>query len=225
MTTKDDYQCTNVETPNCFMEEKIINDVTCTNSVARGIRAPRMTAMVQRVLFVQESRLRTATTSQERSKWRYAKLMCTGTARSSPTSSHSLLKSRLVLRKRRSTATPRTARSSRGRFATNARRSLLDRFVRCRRGLSVCISPRRNAREEVQLHQGLQGAAEGDLRPMREEIPQTGLRDAGEVGVRVQAQGGMQGRGQAVLPQGGEGCAGRSLRYEVRYFILVTNYQ
>merc|ERR1712142_1373780 len=33
MTTKDDYQCTNVETPNCFMEEKIINDVTCTNSV------------------------------------------------------------------------------------------------------------------------------------------------------------------------------------------------
>merc|ERR1712142_130478 len=29
----DDYQCTNVETPNCYMEEKIINDVTCTNSV------------------------------------------------------------------------------------------------------------------------------------------------------------------------------------------------
>merc|ERR1712142_277906 len=28
MTTKDDYQCTNVETPNCYMEEKIINDVT-----------------------------------------------------------------------------------------------------------------------------------------------------------------------------------------------------
>merc|ERR1712034_241985 len=26
MTTKDDYQCTNVETPNCYMEEKIIND-------------------------------------------------------------------------------------------------------------------------------------------------------------------------------------------------------
>merc|ERR1719348_431575 len=101
MTTKDDYQCTNVETPNCFMEEKIINDVTCTNSVARGIRAPRMTAMVQRVLFVQESRLRTATTSQERSKWRYAKLMCTGTARSSPTSSHSLLKSKTVISNQR----------------------------------------------------------------------------------------------------------------------------
>jgi len=27
MTTKDDYQCTNVETPNCYMEEKVINDV------------------------------------------------------------------------------------------------------------------------------------------------------------------------------------------------------
>merc|ERR1719481_1487223 len=23
--TKDDYQCTNVETPNCYMEEKVIN--------------------------------------------------------------------------------------------------------------------------------------------------------------------------------------------------------
>merc|ERR1712179_251046 len=33
MTTKDDYQCTNVETPNCYMEEKVINDVTCTDSV------------------------------------------------------------------------------------------------------------------------------------------------------------------------------------------------
>merc|ERR1711970_396911 len=32
-TTKDDYQCCNVETPNCFMEEKTINDVTCTNTV------------------------------------------------------------------------------------------------------------------------------------------------------------------------------------------------
>merc|ERR1712130_643814 len=59
------------------------------------------TAMVQRVLFVQESRLRTATTSQERSKWRYAKLMCTGTARSSPISSHSLLKSKIVISNQR----------------------------------------------------------------------------------------------------------------------------
>merc|ERR1712129_367912 len=32
-TTKGDYQCTNVETPNCYMEEKVINDVTCTNTV------------------------------------------------------------------------------------------------------------------------------------------------------------------------------------------------
>jgi len=32
MTTKDDYQCTNLETPNCYMEEKVINDVTCTDS-------------------------------------------------------------------------------------------------------------------------------------------------------------------------------------------------
>jgi len=33
MTTKDDYQCTNVETPNCYTEEKTINDITCTNTV------------------------------------------------------------------------------------------------------------------------------------------------------------------------------------------------
>ena len=33
MTTKDDDQGTNVETPNCYMEEKVINDVTCTSTV------------------------------------------------------------------------------------------------------------------------------------------------------------------------------------------------
>jgi len=33
MTSKEDYQCTNVESPNCYMEEKTINDVTCTKTV------------------------------------------------------------------------------------------------------------------------------------------------------------------------------------------------
>jgi len=32
-TTKNDYQCCNVETPNCYMEEQVINDVTCTITV------------------------------------------------------------------------------------------------------------------------------------------------------------------------------------------------
>merc|ERR1712058_5633 len=59
--------------------------------------------------------------------------------------------------------------------------------------------------QEVQLYQGLQGAAKGDLRPMREEVSQACLRDAAEIGVRVYAQGGVQRRGQAVLSQGGEG--------------------
>merc|ERR1712200_14388 len=31
-TTKADYQCIYVETPSCYMEEQVINDVTCTNS-------------------------------------------------------------------------------------------------------------------------------------------------------------------------------------------------
>merc|ERR1712240_227352 len=43
MTTKDDYQCTNVETPNCYMEEKIINDVTCTNSVELNCKRDKST--------------------------------------------------------------------------------------------------------------------------------------------------------------------------------------
>eukprot|EP00092_Neocalanus_flemingeri_P023055 GFUD01024990.1.p1 GENE.GFUD01024990.1~~GFUD01024990.1.p1 ORF type:complete len:406 (-),score=110.48 GFUD01024990.1:25-1242(-) len=33
MNNQDDYQCIEVETPNCFMEEMVLNDVTCTESV------------------------------------------------------------------------------------------------------------------------------------------------------------------------------------------------
>merc|ERR1712002_5583 len=43
MTTKDDFQCTNVETPNCYMEEKVINDVTCTNSVEFNCKRDKST--------------------------------------------------------------------------------------------------------------------------------------------------------------------------------------
>jgi len=42
-TTKDDYQCCNVETPNCYMEEKVINDVTCTNTVEFDCRRQKTT--------------------------------------------------------------------------------------------------------------------------------------------------------------------------------------
>merc|ERR1711909_74465 len=97
MTTKDDYQCTNVETPNCYMEEKVINDVTCTNSwssTVRGIRAPRMMAMVPRELCAIGSQHRVVTTFLERSKLKFARLTCIGTARSSPTSFLSQWRSR-----------------------------------------------------------------------------------------------------------------------------------
>merc|ERR1712189_119942 len=40
---KDDYQCCNVETPNCYMEEKVINDVTCTNTVEFDCRRQKTT--------------------------------------------------------------------------------------------------------------------------------------------------------------------------------------
>merc|ERR1712000_442341 len=43
VTTKDDYQCTNLETPNCYMEEKVINDVTCTNTVVFDCKRDKST--------------------------------------------------------------------------------------------------------------------------------------------------------------------------------------
>merc|ERR1712055_268703 len=99
MTTKDDYQCTNVETPNCYMEEKVIKDVTCTNSVefnCIGTRALRTMGMDPRVLCAIENPLRAAIISPGRSKRRSVRLTCTGTARSFPTSSPSQLRSRPV---------------------------------------------------------------------------------------------------------------------------------
>merc|ERR1712179_229153 len=40
---RHDYQGTNVETPNCYMEEKVINDVTCTNSVEFNCKRDKST--------------------------------------------------------------------------------------------------------------------------------------------------------------------------------------
>merc|ERR1719481_726597 len=48
-------------------------------------------------------------------------------------------------RRLRSTAILRTARSSRGRSVINARRSLLGLYARCSRGWSVYIRPRKSA--------------------------------------------------------------------------------
>merc|ERR1712112_294520 len=104
MTTKDDYQCTNVETPNCYMEEKIINDVTCTNSVENVTKARKTMVTVLMELFALGSRPKTVTTFHERSKSRFAKLMSTGIVRSSRISSHSPLKNRIVTSNRRRSA-------------------------------------------------------------------------------------------------------------------------
>merc|ERR1712042_398730 len=86
MTTKDDYQCTNVETPNCYMEEKIINDVTCTNSVEFNCKRDKSTkndGYVQREWSVTGSQLKIATIFPARSKSKFAKPMSIGTARNS----------------------------------------------------------------------------------------------------------------------------------------------
>merc|ERR1712096_330459 len=98
-TTKDDYQCCNVETPTCYMEEKTINDVTCTNTVEFNCKREKTTkndGYGQKRLFVRELQSKIAITSLERSKWRCARPMSTDTARSFPTSSPSPLKSRIA---------------------------------------------------------------------------------------------------------------------------------
>merc|ERR1712212_623241 len=42
-TLEENYQCTNVETPNCYMEEKVINDVTCPNSLEFNCKRDKST--------------------------------------------------------------------------------------------------------------------------------------------------------------------------------------
>merc|ERR1712096_14985 len=75
--------------------------------------------------------------------------------------------------------------------------------------------------QEVQLHQGLQGAAQGNLRPMREEVHPAPLWHAGALDMHLQTSRAVQGRGQGVLLQGRESSCRRGVRYEVRYFVFV----
>ena len=109
-TTKDDYQCCNVETPNCYMEEKTINDVTCTNTVEFNCkkegtmygkevvctRTPKQDCynIPRKVGLVFSYSTTSLIMFSPRSKSRCARPMSTGTARSSPTSSPSQLRSR-----------------------------------------------------------------------------------------------------------------------------------
>merc|ERR1719290_448869 len=100
MTTKDDYQCTNVETPNCYMEEKVINDVTCTNSVEFNCKRDKSTkndGYGPKGVVCDRKPTQSCYISPERFKWRFARLTCIGTARSSLTSSPSQSKSRTVI--------------------------------------------------------------------------------------------------------------------------------
>merc|ERR1712002_1124277 len=98
-TTKDDYQCCNVETPNCYMEEKVINDVTCTNTVEFDCRRQKTTkpdGYGRKRLSAQGNQSKIAITFPERSKWKYARPMFTGIVRSFPTPSLSLWKNKTV---------------------------------------------------------------------------------------------------------------------------------
>merc|ERR1712183_979386 len=118
-------------------------------------------ATVRKRLYVRELPSKIATTFPERSKWRCAKPMSTGTARSSPTSSPSQSRSRIA------TSSPRRSR------------------VRDEDSSQVS--------QEVQLHQGLQGAAQGDLRPVREEVHSAVVRHGREAHMQVRPQGAVPG--------------------------------
>ena len=102
-TTKDDFQCCNVETPNCYMEEKIINDVTCTDTVEFDCRHVKSTKNdgygqkevvcsrkpkqdcynIPRMVSFNINNFRILNHYILRSKLRCVRLMSTGTARSS----------------------------------------------------------------------------------------------------------------------------------------------
>merc|ERR1712212_1287131 len=100
MTTKDDYQCTNVETLTVTWRRRsstTLHALTPWSSTVRGIKVPRTMVMDPRELSVQGSLHRAATTFPVRSKSRFARLTSTGTARNSLTSSPSLLRSRTVI--------------------------------------------------------------------------------------------------------------------------------
>merc|ERR1719466_653844 len=62
---------------------------TPSSSIASARRQPRTMATVRKRLFVRELQSKIAITSLERSKWRCARPMSTGTARSFPISSPS----------------------------------------------------------------------------------------------------------------------------------------
>ena len=102
-TTKDDYQCINVETPNCYMEEKVINDVTCTDTVEFDCKRVKSTkndgygapaVVCQRTPKQDCYNIPRKVSSKfcdcfdylflGRSKWKCVRLMFTGIVRSSP---------------------------------------------------------------------------------------------------------------------------------------------
>merc|ERR1711909_22017 len=163
MTTKDDYQCTNVETPNCYMEEKAINDVTCTNSVEFNCKRDKSTkndGYGPKGVVCDRKPTQSCYNIPERSKLKFARLTYTGIARSSPTSSPSQWRSRTAIsslrksaslrlrlapRRLRSIATPRTARSSPGRSVISAKRRVSSPCVTLRIGWYAPTSLRRPA--------------------------------------------------------------------------------
>jgi len=102
MTTKDDYQCTNVETPNCYMEEKIINDVTCTNSVEFKCKRDKSTkndGYGSKGVICDRKPTQNCYNIPRKSKC--AKPMFTDTVRNSRTSSPSLSRSKTVISNQR----------------------------------------------------------------------------------------------------------------------------
>merc|ERR1711982_311238 len=156
MTTKDDYQCTNVETPNRYMEEKVINDVTCTNSVEFNCKRDKST---------------------KNDGYGHKGVVC---SRKPTQDCYNI---------------PRKIQVEVCKTDVQVLREVLQHFPLPSRGAELPLRAEEDVRagdedspqesQEVQLHQGLQGAAQGDLRPVREENHPAIVRHPGEAGMHL----------------------------------------
>merc|ERR1712240_562101 len=154
MTTKDDYQCTNVETPNCYMEEKIINDVTCTNSVEFNCKRDKSTKNdgyepkgvvcdrkpTQNCYNIpRKIQVEVCKTDVHRYCEKFSNIFPFPVEEQN---CHFEPKKICGLEMK---TRPRNARNNRGKFVINARRNLLGQSVICRKGSNVSTTQLKSA--------------------------------------------------------------------------------
>merc|ERR1712168_885201 len=136
ISTKDDFQCIDVNYNYCWDEQKVVKDRTCTFSVDFECGKPQK-KMARTVSTVTRCRPKNATTRHVPSVKRFASRASANTVKNSPTSSLCRSRSRTATasrsngarwrsasdrRRRGSMSTTRSAGRSRGRSAKTAKR-------------------------------------------------------------------------------------------------------